>query len=70
VIEFLLGVGAGIFVRDVGGHVLEDDRRELEAENHQLREGLRHVAGVLRHRPELPSLVRYIDKLLADEAGS
>lgn len=61
-VGLIVGLGtAGFFRSDVD---------ELEAENRALREGLRHVAGVLRHRPELPSLVRYIDKLLNDEAGA
>jgi hypothetical protein len=43
---------------------------ELEAENRQLRAGLRYVRGIITNRGELPSLVRYVDRLLDDEAGA
>jgi len=65
VIEFVLGLIVGL----ASAGLFRSDGDELEAENHELRDGLRHVAGVLRNRPELPSLVRYVDRLL-DEGGA
>jgi hypothetical protein len=66
--EFIIGILLGIIAGVVWSHDRGVD--ELEAENRQLRDCLRHVAGVVRHRGELPSLVRYIEKLLEDEAGA
>lgn len=49
---------------------LRQSRTELEAENRALRDGLRYARNVMRNTGVMPSVARYIDRLLADEAGA
>jgi hypothetical protein len=49
---------------------LRQSRSELEAENRALRDGLRYTRNVMRNTGVMPSVARYIDRLLSDEAGA
>jgi hypothetical protein len=65
--EFMIGALVGVFAAIV---ITAPEERELEAENRNLRTALRHVRGTLANSGTLPSLARYIDRVLGDEAGA
>lgn len=44
--------------------------RNVIAENEQFRVALRYIRGVVAGTQTLPIIVRYIDRVLSDEAGA
>ena len=64
-LEFMVGALVGLFAAVV---ITADGERELRAENRALREALRNVrhgrAGIGA------ALLRYLDRVLGDEAGA
>jgi hypothetical protein len=69
VTEFISGIAIGIAIAVLarGG---QRSRVELEAENRALRDGLRYARNVMVHTGAMVSVARFIDRLLADEAGA
>jgi hypothetical protein len=67
--EFISGVAIGICIA-VLARGNQRGRGELEADNRALRDGLRYTRNVMVNTGTMVSVARYIDRLLADEAGA
>jgi hypothetical protein len=67
IVGLVIGATAGLLL---GAMLAAAGRADADAENRQMRIALRHIRGILANTGVLPTVARYIDRILDDEAGA